>query len=191
MSRRVPLGTVAIVAGTTMFAFCLAPGLATAQAADGNADALVLNALSAAPASVAKGATVVDHQHNVIRKGTNGWTCMPDDPAVPNNSPMCLDTPWMDFLAALMAKRAPRVAGLGIGYMLQDDMPVSNVDPEARGPSETNQWLANGGPHIMLIVPDTAALATLSSDARSGGPWVMWRGTPYAHVMIPAVPRQR
>jgi hypothetical protein len=103
---------------------------------------------------------------------------------------MCLDAPWLDFLGAVMGKRAPKVAGLGIGYMLQDDMPVSNVDPGAKAPSATNQWIVNGGPHVMLVVPDTAALATVSSDPHNGGPWVMWRGTPYAHVMIP-VPRQR
>jgi len=23
------------------------------------------------------------------------------------------------------------------------------------------------------------------TDPKSGGPWVMWKGTPYAHVMVP------
>ena len=28
-------------------------------------------------------------------------------------------------------------------------------------------------------------LAGISTDPRSGGPWVMWADTPYAHVMVP------
>lgn len=190
MSTSTLSGPWAMARRMTIAGFCLAPAVAAAQNGSSDADAIVKNALSAAPPSVAQRATVVDHQHNVLRRGTNGWTCLPDDPAVPNNSPMCIDAPWLDFIGALMEKRSPKVAGLGIGYMLQDDMPVSNVDPGATAPSATNQWLGNGGPHIMLIVPDTTALATVPSDPQSGAPWVMWRGTPYAHVMIPA-PRQR
>ena len=176
---------------TAVTAVCFGPALATAQSSGGNADARVRNALSAAPPSVANGATVVDHENNVLRKGTNGWTCMPDDPGVPNNSPMCLDAPWLQFMGALMGKRPPAITGVGIGYMLQEDMPVSNVDPFAAGPSATNQWVPKGGPHIMLVVPDRALLTGLSTDPHDGGPWVMWHGTPYAHIMIPTVPRQR
>ena len=29
----------------------------------------------------------------------------------------------------------------------------------------------------------TAAAATL--DPENGGPYVMWKGTPYAHIMVP------
>jgi hypothetical protein len=27
--------------------------------------------------------------------------------------------------------------------------------------------------------------AVFSSDPRSGGPWIMWGGTPYEHLMVP------
>jgi hypothetical protein len=37
----------------------------------------------------------------------------------------------------------------------------------------------------MLLVPDMKALDTLPTDPHAGGPWVMWKGTPYAHVMVP------
>ena len=191
MRMRTPSPLPAIARGLTMGCICLVPVVAHAQTAAHDTEALVRNALSAAPPSVAKEATVVDHEHNVLRKGTNGWTCMPDDPAVPNNSPMCLDAAWVDFIGALMTKRPPKVTGFGIGYMLQGDMPVSNVDPTATAATPTNQWLQVGVPHVMVIVPDVAVLTTLSSDPHNGGPWVMWRGTPYAHVMIPTVPRER
>jgi hypothetical protein len=41
------------------------------------------------------------------------------------------------------------------------------------------------GPHLMLIVPDPALLEGIPTDFNSGGPYVMWKGTPYAHVMVP------
>jgi hypothetical protein len=40
----------------------------------------------------------------------------------------------------------------------------------------------------MLIVPDPATLAGFSTDHLSGGPYVMWTGTPYAHLMVPVTP---
>ncbi|HEU4563343.1 MAG TPA: hypothetical protein VFS05_01795 [Gemmatimonadaceae bacterium] len=156
-------------------------GIAAAQA-DG---AAIQNALSAAPPAIAAKATVMDGKHQVLRQGTNGWTCMPDDPAVPNNSPMCLDKPWLEFMGALMSKQQPHLTTVGVAYMLQGDMPVSNTDPFATAPTATNQWIDNSGPHIMIAVPDPSALAGLPTDPKNGGPWVMWKGTPYAHIMVP------
>jgi hypothetical protein len=28
-------------------------------------------------------------------------------------------------------------------------------------------------------------LDAFPTDPKSGGPWVMWKGTPYAHLMVP------
>jgi len=41
------------------------------------------------------------------------------------------------------------------------------------------------GAHIMVLLPDVAALKNVSTNSKNGGPWVMWADTPYAHVMIP------
>lgn len=146
---------------------------------------LVANALTAAPPAVAKDASVVGHDGRELRRGTNGWVCMPDMPDVPNDTPMCLDAPWRAFIDAWMNKRRPSVTQMGFGYMLQGDMPVSNVDPFATGPTPTNQWIQHGEPHIMVLVPDVRLLEGVSTDPRNGGPFVMWKGTPYAHIMVP------
>lgn len=151
--------------------------------------ALIANALSAAPASVAAGATVVGHDQRVLRKGTTDWVCMPDMPDVPNDTPMCLDAPWRALIDAWMNKKLPSVKAVGFGYMLQADMPVSNTDPFATAPSATNQWIPNGGPHVMMVLPDAKMLSGISTDPANGGPFVMWKGTPYAHVMIPTTKR--
>ena len=37
----------------------------------------------------------------------------------------------------------------------------------------------------MIIGPDPAGLEGISTDPHNGGPYVMWKGTDYAHIMIP------
>jgi hypothetical protein len=37
----------------------------------------------------------------------------------------------------------------------------------------------------MIIVPDPALLAGVPTDPENGGPWIMWQGTEYVHVMVP------
>ena len=54
----------------------------------------IASAESAAPAAIAHDASVitVDASGAVkeLRKGTNGWTCMPDAPDTPGPDPMCM-----------------------------------------------------------------------------------------------------
>jgi hypothetical protein len=42
----------------------------------------------------------------------------------------------------------------------------------------------------MMVFPDSKTLDGLPTDPNAGGPWVMWKGTPYAHLMIPTAPRR-
>jgi hypothetical protein len=175
------LCTAALGAQTPDSAIAHSSGAATDEA-------LIANALSAAPASVAKNATVRTMDGRVLRQGSSDWVCMPDMPQVPNNTPICLDSEWRDLMGALMNRSRPSTKKMGFGYMLQGDLPTSNTDPFATGPTPTNQWIPNGPPHIMLIVPDPELLEALPTDPNDGGPFVMWKGTPYAHIMIPTVP---
>jgi len=161
-----------------------------AVAASGEA-ALIANALSAAPASVAATASVVGHDGRTLKKGTSDWVCMPDMPNVPNDTPMCLDATWRAFMDAWVNKKTPSVTQMAFGYMLQGDMPVSNTDPFAQAPTSSNQWIPNGAPHVMILIPDARVLEALPTDPTSGGPFVMWKGTPYAHVMVPVSKRDR
>lgn len=148
---------------------------------------LVENAMSAAPPAISAEATIMSLDGAVLREGSNGWTCLPDMPDREGNSPMCLDDQWMKFLEAWQNQTAPSYDRAGFGYMLQGGAPESNVDPYAEGPTEDNEWMDEPGPpHIMLVVPDPSILEGLPTDPDNGGPWVMWKDTPLAHVMIPA-----
>lgn len=171
----------------------LLPSLAPAQEAMAREEAaadqheIIKDALSAAPAAIAGAATVADREGNILRVGTNEYTCLPDDPDVPNNSPMCLDEAWMAWADAWTnGTEPPAPDALSFGYMLQSDMPLSNVDPFAEGPTEDNQWMQDAGPHIMVLAPDPAMFDGITTDPDNGGPWVMWKDTPYVHLMIPA-----
>jgi hypothetical protein len=71
--------------------------------------------------------------------------------------------------------------------MLQGDVGASNVDPYATEATPDNQWVTSPA-HLMIVTPNAVELDTLPTDPYNGGPWVMWKGTPLAHVMVPIVP---
>lgn len=140
---------------------------------------------AAAPASLSKDATIMDRSGNLVRKGSNGWMCVPDNPDTSGTDPMCMNGPWVDFIDAVKNKRKPTYSQVGIAYMLQGDRAVSNTDPYAKEPKPGEDWVEGLGAHIMVLVPDVASMKNVPTDSRNGGPWIMWADTPYAHLMIP------
>jgi hypothetical protein len=146
--------------------------------------------MSAAPRAVAKDATILDYpaqegsEPAVLRKGTNDWTCFPDDPSTPANDPMCLDKVSMAWAQAWMSKQEPKLAGPGIAYMLQGGGSASNTDPFAKKPPAGETWMKEA-PHIMVFSPGKLDPSVYGTDPHAGRPWIMWAGTPYEHLMIP------
>ena len=166
--------------------------LGTASAAD-DKDALIKDALSAAASEIAKTAMVMDWDHSMLKSGTGAYTCMPTPPdirAKGGREPMCLDKVWAAWGDAWMNKKPFKAEGVGIAFMLAGDTGASNTDPYATQKTATNQWVVEG-PHLMFIVPDTVQLEGLSTDPNNGGPYVMWKGTPYAHIMVPVADRPK
>ena len=148
----------------------------------------ITNAMSAAPQMVANDATVVDWpgadgKLPELRKGTNGWTCLPDYPVSPGNDPICVDGNAMAWFQAYMSHTEPKLAQTGIGYMLQGGSDASNTDPYAEKPAPGEDWM-NAPPHIMLF-PAGDLDPQVYGTAMNGGPWIMWAGTPYQHLMVP------
>lgn len=163
----------------------------TAKAQQMDEQAKIENAMSAAPYSIAQNATIKDwpsaegEEMPVLREGSNQFTCLPDVPDTPGNDPMCLDDPWMKWADAWMNKKDLTIDKMGFGYMLQGGTPQSNTDPYAEGPAPDNEWLEEAVPHLMVLVPDENMLSGLPETPDDGGPWVMWRNTPYVHIMVP------
>lgn len=160
-----------------------------AAAADsGTPEGKIVNAMSAAPETIASGATIVemgaDGSMTELRAGTNGWLCMPDNPNTPGPDPMCADKVWQEWFGAYMAKQPPRVGQVGTAYMLAGGSDASNTDPYATAPTAGEDWVESG-PHIMTLAADPSQLEGHPTDPHAGVPYVMWAGTPYAHLMVP------
>ena len=154
--------------------------------AAGEKEQMIEAALSAAPPQVAATAEVRDLDGNVLREGDGAYTCFP--PPEGFAGAMCMDEPFLAWMDALMKGETPPDTGrVGLSYMLAGDSPgggASNVDPAAKAPTADNHWVVEG-PHVMVIVPDPAQLEGLPTDPVEDGPYVMWAGTPFAHIMMP------
>jgi hypothetical protein len=165
------------------------PGHGSKQAAGGTSDAATIaKATSAAPPEIGRNAAVMgtgaDGQMKQLRAGSNGWMCMVD----PAGDPMCLDKEWQAWGDAWINKKdPPQPKTVGIAYMLKGDKGASNTDPYATKATPDNQWVVSP-PHVMILPTDTSQLDALPTDPKAGGPWVMWKGTKYAHIMVPIAP---
>ncbi len=182
------LKTVVCVAG----ALALLSPVAMAKTRKAPSDAsLIKSAMSAAPKSVAEKATIIamtaDMKMRTLRQGSNGWTCMPDNPETPGPDPMCADENAMAFIGAWVGHTAPPANKIGFMYMLAGGTDASNTDPYAAGPTANNHWVKTG-PHVMVVGAPVAAMMAgypKSPDPDTTEPYVMWAGTPYEHLMLP------
>jgi len=144
---------------------------------------LIAQAKTAAPASLAANATIVNNG-KVLVEGNNGWTCSPN--TMPNDgNPMCNDAMWVEMMNAVGNKKPFTAKGIGFSYMLRGDYGsgVSNSDPYHPDHKNAPDYVETG-PHLMIIVPKEL-LKGITDDPKSGGPYVMWKDTPYAHIMVP------
>jgi len=161
----------------------LAVGMSTAVAQD-DVDKQIAHARAAAPAAVSADATIVI-DGEVAVEGSNGWTCMPD--TMPKDgAAICVDALWGEMMAAIGAKAAFQANGVGLSYMLLGDPEgtgTSNSDPFHPDVKNADDYVETG-PHLMVIVPKEL-LEGMNSDPSTGGPYVMWGDTDYAHIMIP------
>lgn len=152
--------------------------------------ALIASALAAAPPGVARGAAIVvsgpDGQMRTLRSGSNGFTCMPDNPTTPGKDPMCMDRNALAWASAWMEHRPPPTGQVGFMYMLAGGTDASNTDPYAERPDAGNHWIKTG-PHVMIVGADAAfyALYPKQADPDTSAPYVMWPDTPYQHLMAP------
>jgi len=130
---------------------------------------------------VSRDATVM-YRGEVLVKGSNDWICMPE--VMPDDkAAMCNDATWMEMMQAVGNKAPFTASKVGFSYMLQGDGRVSNSDPYHPDPKKAKDYIKEG-PHLMLILPKEM-LKGITDNPHAGGPYVMWKNTPYAHIMIP------
>lgn len=140
-------------------------------------------ALRAAPEAMRETAGVIRPDGTELQAAQGEFRC-----TVLSIGSMCGDQTFVEWAQAFSEQREDYQAPeqLGLGYMLEGhSQPVSMTDPFAT--AEAGETFTEG-PHIMILSPQ-GAMPQLASDHQSGEPYVMWEGTPFAHIMMPVGPR--
>lgn len=151
-------------------------------------DQLINLALSGAPPHIAKEATVMipgdDGKLMEVKKGINGFTCVPDDPGTPIEDPICSDEAAFQWVNSLM-NNDPKPANTvpGISYMAKGGAHWEK-DGKILMKEELGAKMVKEPPHWMVFWPFDSKASGIPSLPNPGGVWVMFDGTPYAHLMI-------
>jgi len=150
--------------------------------------AKIARALSAGPASITATAAVDDMDAKgkitVLRKGTNDYTCFPGHPGVVGDDPLCMDQASMQW-ADDWFKHKPKPTNTkpGVTYMLAGGSDWSASDPFATAGTPIKE-----PPHWMIMWPFDSKTSGLPTTLKTTGTWIMYAGTPYAHLMINGKP---
>jgi hypothetical protein len=160
----------------------LHPVYATREA--DSTQARIIRAMSAGPENISRSATIVDTDANgntvVLRDGNNGFTCMPGNLKIVGQPPMCVDAVSLQWFADAKAHKAkPTTTVPGITYMLAGATQRSDSDP-----NDTTSSPIHVGPHWMILWPFDPKTTGLPATHSDNGAYIMWAGTPYAHLHV-------
>lgn len=148
-------------------------------------------AMSAAPAFISRNATVMIQvaggKFEVIKKGTNGFTCLPDIDGQETPSPMCADEPTLRFFMDMWSgKDRPTNTTVGVGYMSKggwhwekDGKVIMSMDKDEPGAKRVREPA-----HWMIIFPFDPDRTLLPVTPGVFGSWIMFDRTPFAHLMV-------
>lgn len=141
-------------------------------------------ALSAGPENITDHATVAEPDGHgglrILRPGTNDFTCMPGDARGAGMPPMCADKAAMQWNKDFEEhKPKPTTTVPGIEYMLAGATQRSDSDPFDRTSPPIKI-----GPHWMILWPFDPKTSGLPTKHKATGAYIMWAGSPYAHVHI-------
>ena len=155
------------------------------SAKDGDtAQEKIARAMSAGPDNISESARIIDTdaQGNkvILREGSSGLTCMPGNPNVVGEPPMCVDAASMQWFADAKAhKPKPTNTVPGITYMLAGATQRSDSDP-----NDMTSMPIDVGPHWMIMWPFDPKATGLPVTHKDTGAYIMWAGSPYAHLHI-------
>ena len=143
-------------------------------------------ALSAAPARISKDAGVMvygaDGKLTEVRKGTNGFTCVPTVMNLPVPDPMCMDAASHQWLTDI-TNNAPKPSNTvpGIAYMARGG---SHFEKDGKVVmSGEGAKVVKEPPHWMVMWPFDEA-SKLPTVPNPSGVYIMFENSPYAHLMV-------
>ena len=144
----------------------------------------IARAMSAGPDDIARSARIIDTDAEgktvVLREGSHGFTCMPGNPKVIGEPPMCVDAASLRWFADAKARK-PRPTNTvpGITYMLAGATQRSDSDP-----NDKTSPAITVGPHWMIMWPFDPQTTGLPTTHKPTGAYIMWAGSPYAHLHV-------
>lgn len=172
----------------------LAPALAAAQAPAMSDAQYIKTAESGGPADIATKAAVVriDAKGVVtpVRAGTNGFTCFVGVPGDPD-APFCGDKNALAWItSAATGQPKPTNLAPGIAYMAQGGVHHETASRDVVMMPDANTHPVKEPPHWMLMWAFDPATSGLPTKENAAGVYIMFAGTPYAHLMIYQNPNQ-
>ncbi len=165
----------------------------------------IAGAVQAAPADQRATATVVGFdaqgKHTTLRKGTGLLVCLADDPAVDGFNVACYHQDLEPFMARGRALAAQGTKGRGAEDIRWKEI-ASGTLPMAKEPrlltivtgsafDAAAGTVTDSYTRWVIYTPNATAESTgLPTTPAPGAPWLMFPGTPGAHIMIsPARPK--
>ena len=150
-------------------------------------------ALSGAPPHLVKEVGVMiygaDGKLTESKKSTNGFTCIPTVMNLPDPDPMCMDAAvqqWMNDLLDGAPKPTNTVPG--IAYMARGGSHFEKEGKVVMGGDGAKT--VKEPPHWMLMWPFNAEATKLPTAPNVSGVYIMFEGTPYAHLMMYQDPKK-
>ncbi len=150
-------------------------------------------ALSAAPAHISKEAGIMiygaDGKLTETKKSANGFTCIPTVMNLPDPDPMCMDAAtqqWMTDLTTNAPKPSNTVPG--IAYMARGGSHFEKGGKVVM--SGDGAKIVKEPPHWMVIWPFDPGATKLPTAPNPSGVYIMFEGSPYAHLMVYQDPRK-
>lgn len=151
-------------------------------------------ALSAAPAHIAREAGVMvlgaDGKLTEVKKSENGFTCIPTVMNLPDPDPMCMDGAAHQWMTDIM-NNAPKPSNTlpGIAYMARGGSHFEK-DKKVVMQKEAGAKVVKEPPHWMVMWPFDPAATKLPTAPNPLGSYIMFDGSPYAHLMIYQDPKK-
>ena len=176
------------------------PSAAVAQAAPPREQQMA-GAVTPLPEDMRAGAAVMGYDASFkltsMRKGTNGMICLADDPRQPEFHPACYHESMEPFMARGRELRASGVKGDQVdtvrfaeaksGKLKVPTQPASlyQIFGGPKSFDATTGKVTDAEALFVVYTPYATEKSTgLSAKPRKVGPWLMYPGTPKAHIMI-------
>jgi hypothetical protein len=118
-----------------------------------------------------------------VKKSENGFICLPTIMHLPKPDPICMDAAAHQWMTDIM-QHAPKPTNTvpGIAYMAAGGAHFEKGGRVVMEPDGAS--IVPEPPHWMVMWPFEATATKLPSIPNPSGVYIMFEGTPYAHLMI-------